>query len=500
MKNTAVGRRNNIVKAVAVMLVFFVTFSLFFRPISAEEPDTPESNGIEMFESDIAGYVNVNVDNILNVRTGPSTEYEVVAKLPYGTVLELHGTVMSGDDMWYYVSFAYDTARSYGYCSGNYVGLVSAEDDPEFELLLDEQTFPESYRSFLRVLHHLHPNWIFKSFMVGLDWDVVLENEYKFNSNNINMEKPSSWKSLRQGAFNWDEDRWIAVSGSQWTCASYELIDFFIDPRNFLNDSQLFMFEQLTFVEELASTESVDKLLSGTFMCETELPLGDEDGEPITYAEAFVRLGREFDVNPLMLAARVRQEQGGSGTNRLISGTVPGYEGYYNYFNIEAAGSTNEQILENGLNEAVREGWTSPYLALKGGSKKVSQNYITKGQDTLYLQKYDVDGTYYGRYWHQYMQNVQAPSREGSNVRKTYQNLGMFEQAFTFKIPVYDNMPEKCCPCPTADGNPNYRLSKIAVNDYAMSPSFESGVFTYTLTLPASIETVDISAVPINTK
>ena len=123
VKNTAAGRRNNIAKAVAVMLVFFMTFSLFFRPVSAEDPAADENGGLELFETDIAGYVNVNVDNILNVRSGPSTEYESIAKLPYGTVLELHGTVVSGEDTWYYVSYAYDTARSYGYAS-----LAKAEE------------------------------------------------------------------------------------------------------------------------------------------------------------------------------------------------------------------------------------------------------------------------------------------------------------------------------------------------------------------------------------
>ena len=106
----------------------------------------------------------------------------------------------------------------------------------------------------------------------------------------------------------------------------------------------------------LGIAQKAGKTVSGTFMCETELPLGDEDGEPITYAEAFVKLGREFDVNPLMLAARVRQEQGGSGTNRLISGTVPGYEGYYNYFNIEAAGSIDAKAIAEALPALVYDG------------------------------------------------------------------------------------------------------------------------------------------------
>ena len=36
----------------------------------------------------------------------------------------------------------------------------------------------------------------------------------------------------------------------------------------------------------------------------------------------------------------------------MISGTYAGYEGLYNYFNIQATGSTRDEILQNGLKEA----------------------------------------------------------------------------------------------------------------------------------------------------
>ena len=41
-------------------------------------------------------------------------------------------------------------------------------------------------------------------------------------------------------------------------------------------------------------------------------------------------------VNPYVLAAMILQEQGTNGTGKCISGTVAGYQGYYNFFNIEA--------------------------------------------------------------------------------------------------------------------------------------------------------------------
>ena len=499
MDNVRIKRKTVIIPAVAFLLISVFCLFLFSRPQNVESKNVNLTDlDVDWFSQELSGYVDVNSDSILNVREGPSTDHSSIAKLSFGTILQIHGAVTVDDVIWYYVSFPDGSARNYGFCSGLYVRLVSREDDPAFEELLDEQGFPESYRTYLRVIHALYPEWSFTAFQTGLTFDEVLQNEYKFNSNVIRSSAISSWKSLRQGSFDWDGDRFVGVSGDDWNCASFELIDYFIDPRNFLNYEQLFQFEQLTFSEDIASVESVDKLLAGTFMFETSIPEGDENGDPVTYAEALVELGRYYNVSPLMLAARVRQEQGVSGTNALISGTVPGYEGYYNYYNIEASGSTREQIIENGLNEAKREGWDSRYKALAGGIRKISQNYISKGQDTLYLQKFDVDGTYYGRYWHQYMQNIEAPCNESANVLRTYSNLGMLDHTFSFKIPVYDDMPSNACRCPLEDGNPNYRLSSLKVDNYVISPTFDSGTFTYTLTLPKQIDKVNISASAIN--
>ncbi|MBQ7775440.1 MAG: hypothetical protein IJ379_05910, partial [Lachnospiraceae bacterium] len=150
------------------------------------------------------------------------------------------------------------------------------------------------------------------------------------------------------------------------------------------------------------------------------------------------------------LASRVYQEQG-KGTSPLISGTYPGYEGYYNYFNIGASGKTDKEVIENGLAYAknATPPWDTPYHALHFGSKVIGSNYITKGQDTLYLQKFDVDSSNNGLYWHQYMQNICAPTSEAVSIRKLYEETGSLDNMFVFKIPVYNNMPDSASPLPT---------------------------------------------------
>lgn len=150
----------------------------------------------------------------------------------------------------------------------------------------------------------------------------------------------------------------------------------------------------------------------------------------------FCWVGEKYNINPVALASRVRQEQG-AGTSDLISGKYAGYEGLYNYFNIQATGSSRDQIVQNGLKEAktgstmmlpdgtVSSGsWDTPTKALIGGSLKFANLYILKNQNTLYAQKFDYDGQYNGKYWHQYMTNIMAPYSEGNQVRRSYTNSG----------------------------------------------------------------------------
>lgn len=187
----------------------------------------------------------------------------------------------------------------------------------------------------------------------------------------------------------------------------------------------------------------------------------------LTYAECVVALSEEYGVSPYMLAVRLRQEQGTSGTGSLISGKVEGYEGYYNYFNFGAAGVTAEEIVQNGLEYAKENGWDSPVNAIRGGASRIVDKYISAGQYTLYLQKFNV--IQYGQYplyRHQYMQNLLAARNEAVRTASAYKELGCLDNGYIFYIPVYENMPEQPAPKPVNDGNPNPYLQILAIEAY----------------------------------
>lgn len=294
----------------------------------------------------------------------------------------------------------------------------------------DVEQFPASYQGNLYELKATHPNWIFVRMDTDAEWNQAVKYELNADEDRsrslVPASYPDSWKYAPYG------------SGKSWYYASTDALKYCMDPRNFLKEKTIFQFEQLTFNVSYHTQAGVQTFLDTTFM------KGDIPGEGMSYANAFWKIGDALNVSPYHLASRVYQEQG-KGTSPLISGTYAGYENLYNYFNVGASGSTDADVIRTGLTYARDKGWNTRYKSLYGGTEILAKNYISQGQDTLYLQKFDVDNSSKGMYWHQYMQNILAPSSEAQSILKLYKNAGSLENTFVFRIPVYENMPKLPC-------------------------------------------------------
>ncbi len=310
-------------------------------------------------------------------------------------------------------------------------GVMLMSLDTTYE---DIAQFPESYQEALLALKEAHPNWTFVKMNVDVSWDTVITNELK-GSRSLVYKTYAAY--CKEAAYD---------SGS-WYYASEDILEYYMDPRNFLTEKYIFQFEQLTYNASYHKQEAVTAILKNTFMSSD---LGTAPGSNSTYAEIIWDVAVSLNVSPFHLAARIYQEQG-SGTSALISGTYTGYEGYYNYFNIGATGTTTTAVIESGLAYAKSKGWNSVEASIAGGASSISTNYILKGQDTLYLQKYNVNADgYYSLYTHQYMQNIAAPSAEAKTIYALYEEAEALEGTFVFKIPVYNDMPDTACAYPTS--------------------------------------------------
>ncbi|MCR4599361.1 MAG: InlB B-repeat-containing protein [Acetatifactor sp.] len=325
----------------------------------------------------------------------------------------------------------------------------------------DIAAFPESYQAALLALKAKHPNWTFVPAQ-GPDWNTAIENEMRGGKSLIHK---SFAACVREGVYD----------QGNWYFASKGVLSYYMDPRNALTEDRIFQFEQLSFNPDIQKKESLENILKGSFMGDGAKipPVPELD---ITYVDMIWASGSNeaVQVSPYHLAARIRQEQG-AGTSALISGTYPGYEGYYNYYNIGATGTTNADIIKNGL-EYAKKNWGKTignsdifgaYLAILKGAEFLAENYIKAGQDSLYLQKYNVLAQI--PYTHQYMQNITAPTTEAATIKKFYADANALESAFAFKIPVYQNMPATACPMPTSSTNIVLEITADTTNPYMYS-------------------------------
>ena len=176
--------------------------------------------------------------------------------------------------------------------------------------------------------------------------------------------------------------------------------------------------------------------------------------------------GAKANVNPYVLASMILVEQGSSGVGKCISGTVSGYEGYYNYFNIGAYSSGLMDAVERGLWYASQTGsysrpWNTIRKAIEGGAEFYSENYVQNKKNTLYFKKWNVMNGLSQVGSGQYMTNVQGAESEAAALRNGYSSV--LDTSMTFLIPVYNDMPAAVCGIPTetdSSGNANENTSQ----------------------------------------
>lgn len=437
--------------------------------------------------------------DVLNVRSGAGTGYSKTGTVSYGDSLTiLSETTDSSGAKWYKISCGSVT----GYVSAAYVQLTSSgsqgSSDADFESYMTKQGFPESYKPYLRKLHEQHPKWIFTAQKLGVDWNTALKEECVVGRNLVHSSALASWKSMEKGAYDFNGGYWYGLDGS-WVAASKEIIMYYMDPRNFLNDTYIFMFENQSYDPSYQTESGVKTILADTFMSKSYTC--PDTKKKYTYSQTFMDAAKKSGVSPYHLASRCRNEQGVNGAPQSL-GTVKGYENYFNFFDIQAYATSTMTAAEMGCKYAKTTNptyllpWTNQYKSIVGGSIFLGTGYITKGQDTLYLQKFDMVDGGNGLYYHQYMTCVFGQANEAISLKNAY-SQDILNSAMEFKIPVYNNMPDKLCPKPTSSGDNNNYLKSLSVSGTSISPKFDKFTTSYTAKVNAEVSSVTVNANPL---
>ena len=281
---------------------------------------------------------------------------------------------------------------------------------------IDTSKYP-GYKEKIQSLMSKHPNWNFELLYTGKKFDEVIAGETSLHSRNL---VPSSYSG-----------EWICPScgtklyDSGWYCASEKATAYYMDPRNLLDETKVFQFQNVNlYIEGMCPLSGIKTQVNGTFLQ--------------NYSNDIYNACRNKGVNAYYIIARLLQEQGRNGTT--IGKGMSGGDGktYYNPFNIGASGNGTSQIQANALKTAKQYGWNTMQKALEGGIDFCKDNWLENYQNTLYQNKFDIDdrnGT--NLYEHQYMQNLMAACSEASLLKGMYSDMNSY---FTFIIPVYEKM------------------------------------------------------------
>ena len=391
-----------------------------------------------------------------------------------------------------------------GLCIQSSNGPLFTGEAAKYRDTLMAQGFPEDYANALTSLHLLHPSWEFVPLRITqynstYTWNYIIKQETKNPQTNL-IPPEADYRAYRHPTN-------LQTYDSGFYQASEKAVEYFMDPRNFLNEADIFQFYDLRSTGT-TSADAVDAVLKNTFMENTKLENG------MTYTDYLLKLEKELGIDPVYLAVKLRQEQGTAGTSPIISGTcgslllsyyknqtqytdsgkkinppktgeseqaLLALNNHYNPLNLNATGNGIYEIYKNAMEYAVagtssmQSAWGSPswntmWKGIYGGALKIRDRYINRYQSTVYLQKFNIDpraGTSVN-FTSQYMQNIAGAFTEGRSLYQSFAANDTLDAPCQFLIPIYEDMPSKPSPDPA---NGNCTLYKPASDRYETTVS-----------------------------
>ncbi|MDD6043912.1 MAG: SH3 domain-containing protein [Eubacteriaceae bacterium] len=428
----------------------------------------------------------------VNVRKGAGTSYAKITTLSSGTKVTLTGTKKdTAGNIWYSIDYSGQT----GYIIADYITttkpgsatnpsnstIVSAA---EFKKMLE--SFPESYRDGLTALHEAHPTWRFTAKNTGLKWSDALAAQCRDYTVNLTTFK-GAYRKVANGTYDFENHTYIGFDGPNWVAASNQAVAFYMDPRNWLTESGIFMFENMSYNGDTQTESVVRAILSKTAV-------------PVSYSSTYMEAGQKYNISPVYLASKTYLELGSS--DYMINGK---YNGCYNAFNIGATDSADGSAANKGLQYAAGSGsygrpWNTLRKAILGGANFIARGYIANNQYTQYYERFNVLNGINCVGTHQYATAIHNAATLSSVTQSDYRNFGMLSTGFSFEIPVYENMPLTLCKAPSvSESNNNYLDSlKVSVNgsSYAFTTTFSRFTTAYVVksTLPKTADEIKVTA------
>lgn len=262
-------------------------------------------------------------ENFTKIRTGAGTSNKIQDTVYLGTEVEVIDTLKD----WYKVKY-YNNKTGYVYKP-----LVSFYDeivakDTAYEKALKKAGFPESYYPYLTYLHKKHPNWKFTAINTNKYFDTAVDKEVGKNYTQSTIATYRQSNTLREKP--------------NWYTASKGVVAFYLDPRNYLNEKNIYVFENLSYDEVNHTKDILSQIFKGSYL------------NTDTYINYYLSAGKTYNISPVHLAARTKQEGGTNssydGVSGKVSTTWDSYTGYVCSSYVKLNSNNKTGYISGGVN------------------------------------------------------------------------------------------------------------------------------------------------------
>lgn len=209
--------------------------------------------------------------------------------------------------------------------------------------------------------------------------------------------------------------RAVYQKNGKWITAPRDLIEYYMNPKNFESGQGKYQFLTLNYIEG-AKANSINDYLSGKGML---------DG----MGQAILTGAKKYDINPAYLISHMILETG-HGKSPLAQGIKVNGKMVYNMYGIQA---TDYSPIKGGSQYAYKQGWFTPELAIIEGAKWVGERYINSpkyNQNTLYKMRWNNSVI-----WHQYSTDVRWAWNQTKRIEEIIEKIG--DVKMEFDIPQY---------------------------------------------------------------
>lgn len=299
----------------------------------------------------IKNWVSRINENSTNIRTGAGTNNKIQDTVYLGTEVEVIDTLKD----WYKVKY-YNNKTGYVYKP-----LVSFYDeivakDTAYEATLKKAGFPESYYPYLTYLHKKHPNWKFTAVNTNKYFDTAVDKEVGKNYIQSTIPTYRQSNTLREAP--------------NWYTASKGVVAFYLDPRNYLNEKNIYVFESLSYDEANHTKDILSQIFKGSYL------------NTDTYINYYLSAGKTYNISPVHLAARTKQEGGTNssydGVSGKVSTTWDSYTGYVCSSYVKLNSNNKTGYISGGVNLRKSNTTSSDILAFLRKNQAFTLSSTTK--------------------------------------------------------------------------------------------------------------------------